>query len=585
MPNNYVAPYLYNGLHVPLPAEGTFVVPVCTTRERFDKIMNALWWYGAHQEDFDFDHLIDWLDACSRIQPGCDYDPTENCRVVLPDNPLITWSPENPYSPGSEVPSGYPFHPWTIVDSSILSQIILDGFLGLQVGDIITDLTKIPVGTSWEDLLTTQYANFPGFRISGLEGRGVVKLHLLAVPQGGRAWVMVDDVIYINPLANLFVDLDRDFTSFPPETAVDITIEVTIEGAGAHHLDVIFLPTVNEAFVPIFFGGGFRYAELCGFELPIVDPCCPDENDLLVTIINNQNNSQAWWFMMFDDGTPDSFAPDAPENFDSNTGDTNPAARTNALCDAVRRYVYSVMRGLVNNYAAADTIGDILEQFPPFGIIVGMVDAAVDVLQSAVSGLANDTEAINDVICHMVSNLAGEPLSQTAFRDSVNPGSFGSTTNQFQIAVVVDINNAQAANYRAFASILGSEYERLANGGTSDCPCGCADDIVIEPFNNATIVQLTANTFQVTQTNIDSSDPGQPNARVATFRDILGRNFKLVDISESISDGSWRDCANVDHYTLGGIDGVEGNRMSLRMWSSDIDLIITVGCPESEECL
>lgn len=578
----YVAPFLLTDEDLESLPDGTFIVPICTTRERFRKITNALWAGGFDDAELgSYDHLVDLLEAIPRIRAGCEYDPTENCRVLPLNSAQIAWFPESPYNPDEDVPSGYLNHPWTLVDTSILSSIIAGFGLGYKAGDVFTDILHIPFDEYEPENLYNNYHDLPNIRISGLMGAGIVRLHLLGIPQGGRIGLFKNGVVDLFALQ--LVETNKDLGSFPPETQTATIVEVQFESAGENFLDVVWLPVLDEGIVPLFYGGGIRAIEVCGFGMPLTDPCCPDENDLLVTIINNQNSNTAWWFMMFDDGTPPSFAPDAPENFDSSTGDTNPAARTNALCDAVRRYVYSILEQTAHNIAVSDDITDVISLFPPFGVIVGLVTQALEnMTSSAFAALMADTAAINDVICAMVAGLAGEPVSYDNFRDSLNPGDFSPTSNQFQIAVIIDINNAMPANYRGFASILGSEYQRLTNGGSSDCPCGCADDIVLEGVGTTTVVQLTANTFQITQTVIDGSDPARPNARVAVVRDILGRCFKLVDEgAQGASDSGGTYCNGTTFVaTTGGSEGVEVTRLWYRQYSNDIDTIFTVACPE-----
>jgi hypothetical protein len=480
----YVAPFLLSNIPLEDLPEGQFIVPVCTTRERFALITSALWGSNLMNADpSSYAHLVDWLEAIPRIRAGCEFDPADNCSVLALDSERIEWFPESPYAPLSLVPDGYNFHPYTVVDSSLISQIISLFGLGYKIGDVYTDLTKIPIGSSWEDLLTTQYLNFPRFRILDLQGQGTVKLHFLNIPQGGRALISIDGVIYLNPYANRLRELSVDKLSFPPETEVEQIIEVEIEGSGDHFLDVVFLPTVDNDFIPLFFGGGIRAVELCGFDMPLIDPCCPDETNILVKIFNQNNAYMSFVMNMLDDReTPRSFVPDAPEIYDENTGDTDAEARVRALCAAVTRYIYNILSAIVQNYAAEDQIGDILELFPPYGIIIGILDAVVDIAQEAIAGLIGDTDAINDVICQMVDGLSGEANTHAIFKASVDPSAFTPLSNAWQVAVIIDIANASVINWRAFNNILPELYETISGGADVDCPCDCNDDITLVDY-------------------------------------------------------------------------------------------------------
>lgn len=492
MPNNYVAPYIMAEGNVILP-DGQFIVPVCTTKERFDKIMNALWYYGQQQDrSFDFDHLIDWMDAMPRIRPGCDYDPTDGCSVMLPDNSNITWHPESPYAIGAEVPSGYNFHPWTIVTDSLIDQIILQWGLGYKVGDILTDFQKIPIGSSFEDLLTTGYLNFPRFQINNLVGRGSIKLHLLNIPQGGRAWILIDDVIHINLPANKFVELDTDLTSFPPETNTEVIVEVEIESSGTHHVTVVFIPAMDIAFIPLFFGGGLRAVEVCGFEMPLLDPCCPDDAANDETLIYNSyvtqysswvssNLSTSILNQILYDGTPESLYPEAGANFDSEG--------EGVLCAAIENYINSLIymhssRAAIESAVAAGIAAAIATFLAgvTFGISIPVgiaISAAIGVSSLAWRSILNDPAAVRDVRCCMYDSLVGQALTLENFQTSVlDCGFTGSNNNAILAAVINDDNANYAENYTAFLRALSQAHAESAE----NCQCGCDSDIELEDF-------------------------------------------------------------------------------------------------------
>src|SRR5690349_4224451 len=114
------------------------------------------------------------------------------CQDYRPTSARLTWFPESPYNPQPDVPEGYTYHPFTIVDNSILGTIIGMWGLGYKVGDVYTDFTKLPAFSGWDDILTN-LGNMPSFTIGGLHGTGTVKIHFLNIPQGGRALIQVDD--------------------------------------------------------------------------------------------------------------------------------------------------------------------------------------------------------------------------------------------------------------------------------------------------------------------------------------------------------------------------------------------------------
>lgn len=473
-----------SSIDITLP-EGMFVVPVCTTRERFDKIMNALWYYGQSQDKFfDFDHLIDWMEAIPRIQEGCEYDPTDNCALIYPDNERLTWFPESPYAPLPEVPDGYTFHPFTIVDSTTISQVISIFGLGYKVGDVYTDLTKIPLGSSWEDLLGDQYLNFPRFRINDLQGRGTVKLHLLNIPQGGRAFIVIDDVIYINPFANKFVELSTDKLSFPPETQVDIVVEFDIEGAGDHHVDVIYLPTVDNDFIPLFFGGGLRSIELCGFDMP-TDYCCDETNEridvtnqLLAKMLNLINDGFKIVPLNGSFSPPDFGGGDcAPAFFDHDTDEVDSAIllqRQRALCITAERYVKGILIAGLVDMGAPSILIDYIESQLPLTLPPSFTKLQV-VYPSIFSGLAAFFAALTGgvelplIACAMITALEGETNNTFAnFRTSVDAALL--TALIVPLAGMVQSSNGLAKNYQLFNLALHDANEEDLSAYA--CPCG-----------------------------------------------------------------------------------------------------------------
>ena len=554
----YIAPFLLDGTYPEPFPDGNFIVPICTTRERFKKILNALYDGGfVLDERGSYEHIVDVLNAIPRIQAGCQYD--ENfCTTIAPNDARIQWSPCSPYDICNPLPPGYTYNPFTVVSNSILDQIILQFGLGYRAGDVLTDISKFPVvplGNPLED-----YLNFPRFRITGIEGNGTAKIHLLNILQGGMALVTVDGVFDI--FSPRIVDQNLDKVKFPPETELDVIIEVDVQGAGAHYIDVTWIPNVDDALIPLFYGGGLRKVELCGFNMsPVIDPCCPDTIKLIRVQINQQNYFYSWQLNLLDDGIdPRSFAPDAPDEFDATAGDPNPQARSDALCDGVRRYVYSVLDNVGEHLRNQQTLLDIITAFPPFIPIFGLANIVSDITAGAFNALAQDEDAINEVICHMVDNLRGEAISRPPFVDSVQPSSFSPTTNAFQVAVIIDIANAIIESYRAFVTCLTSEYSRLAAGGQSDCPCGCDNVYVIgyegqegRPHIGTTVEYRGLVTYPTGDYKVWRVRPGgspvpspDPNSQWGVKFKIVGQTGNCVFQAFDHSDNWRKDSGYID---------------------------------------
>lgn len=301
-------------------------------------------------------------------------------------------------------------------------------------------------------------------------------------------------------------------------------------------------------------------------------PCCPDEIRILRQIFQQNNMYMSFVTNLLDDGeTANSFAPDAPENYDSNDGDEFPYARTRALCAAVNQYVLNVLAGVIRSQVAVDLVGDVIEQLPPFGIIFGIVDALVDVAGDALAGLAGDREAITDVVCHMLASLNGQPVTQPVFRGSVDVSAFEPLSNAWQIALIVDVSNASVANWRAFTSLLPDLYEQISAGGSVDCPCDCDDDLVLSDwYGTGTIITPVGDCiYRFEQlTPIFETPPDVPryyhSVRDDLNRCILIENSPNPSYPTDASSDYWlTDCEDNDGSGVGG-GGGEVKRMRWR---------------------
>lgn len=534
MANNYTAPYLINGTHVPVPATGTFTIPVCTTAERFDKIMNALWFYGQANQDFDFDHLVDFLDACSRLTVGCvDFNPM--CRNLALTDERITWYPESPYLPDPEVPDGYPFHPFTVVDASILSTIIATYGLGYQVGDVFVDLTKLPVFTGWDDIVET-YANMPRVRLGGITGRGTAKFHILNIIQGGRMLIVVDGVL--DPLNLRTIELNRDTVSFPPETTVEFVVEVEIETDGAHTIDLVWYPTVDDALIPIFFGGGIRSVEVCGFGVSEVsDPCCPETNDLLSE--NNAYLSQI--VTMLQSGfklvpinaglPPDSVADGcSPPLFDSDPDDSGDeiAKRIKALCYVVDYYIQNLAyRALLEAAVPLDTIASLFPAIATGGLssLTGL-NPVWDVTWNVFIFLQSiaTTEVLSLAKCAMIEGLSAKLNTRKNFAESVSvPAEDVSGLEYVFWNLLVKTNQSEDA-WKRFNQALHDAMELDLD--EYECPCdisGGCDDMTVVNGNTAVwgsmiieAVEGVPNLYHIVNNVTDSTGFGVYGASITT---------------------------------------------------------------------
>jgi len=196
----------------------------------------------------------------------CGNELTDDCSELAPHHPAIEWQPTNPFLDPHEIPSGYLAAPFSIVNLDV-PIFDLPYLFGLKNGDVITTLISIPNNPI--EILTDGLPRF----IIRVNGTGTITLHLINMFLGGLAAVGKDTYIDIPGLIGgtigggvTLVDLNRDVASIPPETSTIIGQQIEFTTAGPHFVEVAFLPNLNDAVIPVGYGGGLRGVTLCGFE-------------------------------------------------------------------------------------------------------------------------------------------------------------------------------------------------------------------------------------------------------------------------------------------------------------------------------
>lgn len=571
----YVAPYLISQLPPNVPTEGTFTVPVCTTPQRFRKIQDALFQKVQLDETPDYDHLIDWLDACTRIVEGC--VPSQAvCRTIALTDSRVTWFPESPYEPLPDIPDGYLFHPWTIVDSGIIASIISVWGLGYKVGDVFTDVTKFPIFTGWSEFLSN-YANLPRMTIT-VTGTGEIKLHLLNIVQGGRLILVKDGSFNLINLGG--VELDKDLSSYPNENQTEIIIPVEFTTDGEHILDCVFAPVVDIDLIPLKFGGGIRAIELCGFGVGAMpdDPCCPDEisaiettNDRLQKIINLLEGG-ATIDLRFNGGStpPDLTGGDcAPAFFDHDDGETDPEVlqqRTNALCITIERYVKAVLLAALRDMGAPDILVDYIGSGIPQTVPLSLSKIVV-VYPSILEGLAAFFDALsggfelNLIVCMMLSALQGDENNTfTNFKNALSDLSAMPEALGVPLVGLVNSTNGVKNNYLAFNQALQDANDEDLS--TFECPCEDAIptycsaplDLTVwggEFGGSATVITLVApDIYHITNSTAEAG------TYYAAIKEASGRCLKF-DIPEGYTYQPVQS-----YYSRGCCDDADGSAIS-----------------------
>lgn len=175
---------------------------------------------------------------------------------------FITYAPENPYIQPDLIPEGYLIPPFFVNGQNGHDE---EGYEPL---DIITPFGAFELLGGWFDIID---GFLPQITVM-VNGAGKAFVKLLPIFNGGMACITLDAP---PNLADIFLgivtggdnilDLNLDIVSVPPETAKEIIYELDISGTGLHTIYITFLPVVDDASVPLRYGGGFRGVQLCNF--------------------------------------------------------------------------------------------------------------------------------------------------------------------------------------------------------------------------------------------------------------------------------------------------------------------------------
>lgn len=264
-----------------IPEEGRFLLPVCITRDELVQLVTDIEYGRRVQTGWPINGLFPILQAIDHIgrpefSPCYDnIQPVEgaDCLEYPPYAPFIEFLPINPYDDPAGVPAGYFFPPWSIWSITappilgVIADAINDGIqdiTGFRYGDVFTTLPFIvpdPLSGAWVP---------PQIKIN-VTGEGIVELHLITLPLGGRCIITVDREPNIGDLIAGIIDsntdvleLNRDLIALPPELDTDAIEEVEITGPGDHYILITMFPTIDDAAIPLNFGGGLHKVVLCG---------------------------------------------------------------------------------------------------------------------------------------------------------------------------------------------------------------------------------------------------------------------------------------------------------------------------------
>jgi len=321
----------FNASLLPENENEAFLLPVCTTVNRYRKVLRALMYYQSRLPEADVEHIVDWLQALAYIEnpqnAPCAPVPlpeSSDCVIWQPNHPSIVYAPIDPHSQTGFAPPPYQTPPWRIATGATTL------LPGLNAGDVFTDYLALAgaIGNNIFSILNNLDTGFPRFSFE-VSGTGEIEIDFIGAPQGGWAYVLVnDDVIGADwvslSTANVEnVDTVQEILGSIIDLALEgglyqvVKYERAITEPGNHTVTVYMLPEINlpedieDVANLIGFGGGIRQIELCGFstmgEVPM------PEIRLNGCNLEWRPNSEAAWLVLGDvcgnDGLPGAPAP------------------------------------------------------------------------------------------------------------------------------------------------------------------------------------------------------------------------------------------------------------------------------------
>lgn len=510
------------------PETGDFLLPICTDKAGYQDLLDALEIARGCLDPNDC-RLITIENALGILADGAQFiddptkspcvDVTERCYEFPPSAAFIEYHPQNPYTEPDLIPSGYLFPPFYVADTA--AQITYDA----QIGAVITSLERLPPSST----------DFPRIRVN-LFGAGRAEFHMSALNTGGLLIIQVDDDLAQTDI----VDLHQDIIGVPPETENIIVIEREFETGGAHHVDLTFIPTVQDAIPPVLFGGGLYKVVLCGFdEVPAEMPTILRQNDENPCLMEFSIDNGVTWGTAFDyslcttdcatdasaaiaqyqqfnatanqqqailagayTGTPSSVNPDAPDDV---FGDSDIPARDRSLCSAstafVRWYAQRKAQQILLIVTATPTIASFAAILLPgltwaldaiASLILGsnVVFEDVSVIDSI--GAMNDAEAVDAVACCLYNALTDVAVGEVAFGAALDDCDFDEGSNEWIIAGF--LAGDLAGNYLTFLDLLGDAKATYDNGQPLFCLCECPETEVLRFVGHPVPPEVDYNT-------------------------------------------------------------------------------------------
>lgn len=455
------------------------------------------------------------------------YEPEEDFCLdyETSDTNIITFAPQDPHTEPLLVPPGYLLPPFWVVGNLVpgflpdwfaeLITDIIEQFTGYEDDDVLCTIGSLPIGINFDEIIAVIEGGLPRFTVV-VEGAGQLELHLLSVPLGGRLLVSVDvefdigDIVsgVLNDGFNL-IELERDYSSTPPEFDVTHIEEITLIGSGTHTIYCTFIPVLDLDAFPLKFGGGIRKIVWCPDAIPDPEPCddCLPADAIEIVLNDETFFTETYIPQTFGDLYTETIAhneelntlyDDTPQSIGADIPGSAPnVIQKNALCYAIHSFVklYASSKLCIiqsKNFLeiawnelqnAINAVYNALENSMAFIYTPNLFSCFVDDAE-AISVL-QDASAIEELACFLYDELKVVTISQSNFDDALSAAAMSLSGNAGKLACIMQ-NDSNLTVYLNFLEAYQIALVRQIAGEELECPCEDATTYWLLDMNFAT---------------------------------------------------------------------------------------------------
>lgn len=392
----------------------------------------------------------------------------------------IEYTPNNPFSSG-DLPAGYD-NPAFIRFSRFdtwFPDWLDDWFFGAienVTGYLENDIFVFPLSLA-DQIDPYSDLDYPTIKLT-VQGTGILRLKFLLAPLGGRALISFDPVDILDIFSAIFttddriIELNRDILALVPETDVDAIEEIVLDTDTTHEIYITFLPTINDEFPIVQYGGGFRGYEVCG-NLTVISPVTgepidfTDTNgtiyqegiivatyeDILRALNEHRTIESNRWLLASDADNIESGV-----TIDKVTGEVTIDKSSGVLSPEFDSNIYEIQNGGAYNQAVqfaklfTDTDAQIVGGFTDALIqkSIEYVLAGVDILTFSVFNYRASAQAIVIDVAKLAEEIyCSGSFANGLFQYASNPANHDATDFGYILDMASDVPNSTLSNWNA----------------------------------------------------------------------------------------------------------------------------------------